>query len=103
MAPWFFIVTNHSTGDGGHYAIIFFETLSWTPVGFVPGCMLLLSAGGRLVRPILFNNFATWVIPIFAMTLALVKMAGRSPGATVTSSWLSVAFNAGATTDVETR
>jgi hypothetical protein len=28
----FFIITNHSTGDGGHYPIIFFETLSWTPV-----------------------------------------------------------------------
>ena len=45
MFFWFFIFTNHSTGDGGHYPINFFETLSWTGMierklreAEVPGC-----------------------------------------------------------------
>ena len=66
---------------------------------FMPGSMKLCSAGDP-AREGLISNFAIGVIFIFAMTLALLIMGQSRPWS---GRYLFLAFNAGATTDVETR
>src|SRR5262245_21054915 len=63
-----FISTNHSTGDGGRYPIIFFKTLSWTPMAR----SRVRSMVGRVhFRLVLFRPFKV----LFQFTLA----CGRFP------------------------